>query len=318
MTALSTDKLDARDLRNLDEILRDPLSGLTWENRIMAADAICELLNLRAPLFDGDAAEKAKSNCHCDKMHALASAPQPDADPTLPWRMAIENAARMAEQGILSMDGGMAAAEIRSLAPDRAALPAPQPEGQVPAKPFEWVEYDADHYGWKAPLFGEILAKKHWKGHWVVVWSTPGYTGLFCPGHFASAGEAKSAAEARIIAALTLAPDAAQSECLRCGSVGGFGCYECIPPDAAQTVSMVCRSCGADLSVKRIAACCRNPAPDVPLYAHPAAPAPGIAEAIAALRDCDGALKSLGIPVDAEPRSTARAAMRALEGRDDV
>lgn len=44
MTALSTDKLEARDLRNLDHILRDPLSGLTWDNRIMAADAICEVL----------------------------------------------------------------------------------------------------------------------------------------------------------------------------------------------------------------------------------------------------------------------------------
>lgn len=44
MTALSTDKLEARDLRNLDHILRDPLSGLTWDNRIMAADAIREVL----------------------------------------------------------------------------------------------------------------------------------------------------------------------------------------------------------------------------------------------------------------------------------
>lgn len=34
---------------------------------------------------------------------------------------------------------------------------------------------------------------------------------------------------------LTPALDAAQSECLRCGSVGGFGCYECTPLDAAQT-----------------------------------------------------------------------------------
>lgn len=33
--------------------------------------------------------------------------------------MAIENAARMAEQGFLSMDGGQAAVEIRSLVPAR-------------------------------------------------------------------------------------------------------------------------------------------------------------------------------------------------------
>ncbi|SFX49248.1 hypothetical protein SAMN04244548_01227 [Paracoccus pantotrophus] len=61
--------IDTADLERLDDILRDPLSGLTWDNRIMAADAIRELLNLRVPRFDGDAAEKAEVNCHCDRLH---------------------------------------------------------------------------------------------------------------------------------------------------------------------------------------------------------------------------------------------------------
>lgn len=53
---------------------------------------------------------------------ALRALPAPvSGDTTGPWRMALENAARMAEQGVLSMDGGQAAVEIRALAPDRAA-----------------------------------------------------------------------------------------------------------------------------------------------------------------------------------------------------
>lgn len=36
--------IDTADLERLDDILRDPLSGLTWDNRIMAADAIREVL----------------------------------------------------------------------------------------------------------------------------------------------------------------------------------------------------------------------------------------------------------------------------------
>ncbi|MBT0780535.1 hypothetical protein [Paracoccus sp. pheM1] len=35
---------DTAELERLDDILRDPLSGLTWDNRIMAADAIREVL----------------------------------------------------------------------------------------------------------------------------------------------------------------------------------------------------------------------------------------------------------------------------------
>ena len=30
--------IDTAELERLDDILRDPLSGLTWDNRIMAAD----------------------------------------------------------------------------------------------------------------------------------------------------------------------------------------------------------------------------------------------------------------------------------------
>lgn len=36
--------IDTAELERLDGILRDPLSGLTWDNRIMAADAIREVL----------------------------------------------------------------------------------------------------------------------------------------------------------------------------------------------------------------------------------------------------------------------------------
>lgn len=36
--------IETAELERLDCILRDPLSGLTWDNRIMAADAIREVL----------------------------------------------------------------------------------------------------------------------------------------------------------------------------------------------------------------------------------------------------------------------------------
>ena len=39
--------IDTAELERLDDILRDPLSGLTWDNRIMAADAIREVLARR-------------------------------------------------------------------------------------------------------------------------------------------------------------------------------------------------------------------------------------------------------------------------------
>lgn len=42
-----------------------------------------------------------------------------NAEDTGELLMAIENAARMSEQGVLSMDGGQAAVEIRSLVPLR-------------------------------------------------------------------------------------------------------------------------------------------------------------------------------------------------------
>lgn len=39
--------IDTAELERLDDILRDPLSGLTWNNRIMAADALREVLARR-------------------------------------------------------------------------------------------------------------------------------------------------------------------------------------------------------------------------------------------------------------------------------
>ena len=68
-------------------------------------------------------------------------------------------------------------------------------------KPLVWEEY-GECFSWKAPLFGAILVKRHWKGHWVVVWSTPGYSEVFVPGHFDRPEDAKAAAEARIITAI--------------------------------------------------------------------------------------------------------------------
>lgn len=73
-------------------------------------------------------------------------------------------------------------------------------------KPLAWEECDPCYHSWKAPLFGAIAIKQHWKGHWCVVWSTPGYTELFVSGQFGSLDDAKAAAEARIRAALTTMP----------------------------------------------------------------------------------------------------------------
>lgn len=39
--------IETAELERLDRILRDPLSGLTWDNRIMAANAIREVLDRR-------------------------------------------------------------------------------------------------------------------------------------------------------------------------------------------------------------------------------------------------------------------------------
>lgn len=50
---------------------------------------------------------------------ALVPPAVPGEDDTRDLLMAIENAARMAEQGILSVDGGQAAVDIRSLIPAR-------------------------------------------------------------------------------------------------------------------------------------------------------------------------------------------------------
>lgn len=40
-----------------------------------------------------------------------------------------------------------------------------------------------------------------------------------------------------ITSALTPTPQPEGRECSRCGSVGGFGCYECIPPQPSETVA---------------------------------------------------------------------------------
>lgn len=81
-----------------------------------------------------------------------------------------------------------------------------QPAQPVAVKPLVWDKLDDECYSWKAPLFGAVLVKRHWKGHWVVVWSTPGYTGLFVHGQFHTRDDAKAAAEARIMAALDVQP----------------------------------------------------------------------------------------------------------------
>lgn len=54
--------IDTADLERLDDILRDPLSGLTWDNRIMAADAIREVLAHRK----AEAGMRALLRAGCD------------------------------------------------------------------------------------------------------------------------------------------------------------------------------------------------------------------------------------------------------------
>lgn len=104
--------------------------------------------------------------------------------------------------------------------PDLATADSSQPAQPVAVKikPLVWDKFDDECYSWKAPLFGSVLVKRHWKGFWVVVWSTPGYTELFAHGHFPTPHEAKAAAEARIMAALDVQPltvqDAAASDVL--------------------------------------------------------------------------------------------------------
>lgn len=93
-------------------------------------------------------------------------------------------------------------------------------------KPLVWERIDEDRFSWKAPLFGEIQVKRHWKCPWVVVWSTPGYTEVFAPGRFPTPGEAKAAAEARIRAALVASEPA-------------DGCHQPpLPPEDAQQDSV--------------------------------------------------------------------------------
>lgn len=54
--------IDTAELERLDDIMRDPLSGLTWDNRIMAADAICEVLAHRK----AEAGMRALLRAGCD------------------------------------------------------------------------------------------------------------------------------------------------------------------------------------------------------------------------------------------------------------
>ncbi|WP_449044169.1 hypothetical protein [Paracoccus versutus] len=113
-------------------------------------------------------------------------------------------------------------------------------------------------------------------------------------------------------AALTPAPDAAQTEAV---PVDAF--HSDAPVLISRSlITAACSAIDKNRDAPRLLEKLRQISLHQADYAHPAAPAPGIADAIAALRDCDGALKALGIPADAEPRQTARAALRALEGRD--
>lgn len=62
---------------------------------------------------------------------SVVNAGSSQLDDVAPWRMAFENAARMAEQGILSMDGGQAAVEIRALAPRIPAAPVAEAQPTI-------------------------------------------------------------------------------------------------------------------------------------------------------------------------------------------
>lgn len=75
-------------------------------------------------------------------------------------------------------------------------------------RPLKWEEVASDYHSGATPMFRPIIVKRHWKGHWIVVQSTNGYTEFFAGGKFGTSAAAKAAAEAdyraRMAAALDL------------------------------------------------------------------------------------------------------------------
>lgn len=74
-----------------------------------------------------------------------------------------------------------------------ASTPAPLP---VAVKGLEWEHLGGDFHRAKAPLFGNIRIENYGGSEFIVTYSIPGYSDTFTPGKFASADEAKAAAQA--------------------------------------------------------------------------------------------------------------------------
>lgn len=133
------------------------------------------------------------------------------------------------------------------------------------------------------------------------------------------------------LCALTPAPQPEGQECSRCGSVGGFGCYECTPsaatPTAQEAVAWRCKDYadgwilyGNKAQAELYQACtgCLMEA----LYAHPPQPSETVAEALSGLME---AYKEIADSGDAgfwkaeetPEYQAAVAALRALSGGDN-
>lgn len=73
--------------------------------------------------------------------------------------------------------------------------PAAPVAAPVQVKALEWEEIGSGFYRARAPLFGNIRVEKYGK-RFTVCYSLPGYSDTFTPGDFATADEAKTAAQA--------------------------------------------------------------------------------------------------------------------------
>ena len=100
--------------------------------------------------------------------------------------------------------GDKAAAAIRNLA-------NPSPATIVRVKPLEWEDIGPGFSRAKAPLFGNIRIEKYGP-KFTTCYSVPGYSNVFADGEFATAEEAKAAAEAEYQKRMTSALSAPATE----------------------------------------------------------------------------------------------------------
>lgn len=180
--------------------------------------------------------------------------------------------------------------------------PAPEP-GMDPDNATEYLRADLCASGQQVRALADLVRshdcptpKDHSKGR--VLWNVIDMPGEYRGQIALTIYEAEQLGH--ILAALTPAPQPEGQECSRCGSVGGFGCYECTPsaatPTAQEAVSglrihMVSSSFegqedmpdepGVLLvgSVDAVNSAARMLGDEVVLYAHPPQPSVSVAEA---------------------------------------